>query len=778
MVNFAFCSAFAFLLSVAGNTLAAQKAHFHSAATVGETVTSKDSIPDLAANSTIRTKQSGAWHSADTWMQARVPRAGDVVMIEEGHMVTYAGLSDRSISAIGVKGTLKFDNQPSLLKVGDFLIYRSGRVHAGTTDAPLSKLEIVIANKPIESTADPLEFGTGIVAFGEVRMHGEPKRTWTRLAQELRAGQSEILLSEDPEGWKPGDRLVIPDSRQQSIVGTKSTLRHEWVALQLEEATVSSINGRVVVLAAPLRFDHLGARGTAGMLIALPHVGNLSRSITVRSESATQNRAHILFTERATINIRYATFQDLGRTTAAPLSSSNKIGRYPIHFHHLMGPRNLSNEGHQYAFVGNVVHDCRKWCVAIHNSHWGRITDNVIVGADGAGIVAEQGNERENEIDRNFIVKVGPTITTFYRPIYGGVRANFSDLGWEGSCLWFSGNDNYVRNNVSANCAYAGVMYNGRAAGGFGHHHPLVPRFRGADIAIQSEWYDYKKPARAAPPIVDSHGNEVYASAVGTWVGFSGSAGTIRDALHWHISQHGIYAARNASVIFNDITLINDPSVSASSHYASRGLYLPATTYNSGQMQFSNVRIEGYSIGIFLPGNRAPLSGKLWPGIDATTMELDDMVLRNYVNVADTSANTVPKSTIFRNSLFEPAGAKPHAPLTTKVRMPTIPMDFMGYLEANGRNANVAMPSRLLSYNHNKTSQDVEFFFPQQARDFVMSDRIYPSGSGTRPQHANCPTAGLTNEQCMVQHGIATLGQLAPCTKARTEVDGFLCELR
>jgi hypothetical protein len=103
-------------------------------------------------------------------------------------------------------------------------------------------------------------------------------------------------------------------------------------------------------------------------------------------------------------------------------------------------------------------------------------------------------------------------------------------------------------------------MYNGRSSGGYASNQPLVPRHRGADIALPAEWTSYV--GRPAPIVRDSSGNEVYASAIGTWVGFSGAVGELRNSLHWNIRQQGVYAGRNVSVAFDGFRIVSQRQVS------------------------------------------------------------------------------------------------------------------------------------------------------------------------------------------------------------------------
>jgi hypothetical protein len=94
----------------------------------------------------------------------------------------------------------------------------------------------------------------------------------------------------------------------------------------------------------------------------------------------------------ASIDIRYAQFKDLGRTTYLPLdNTTNHIGRYPIHVHHLGGPMATPANGYQFTLLGNAVDGGSvetkfKWAVTVHGSHYGLIQDNVVYNYNGAAV--------------------------------------------------------------------------------------------------------------------------------------------------------------------------------------------------------------------------------------------------------------------------------------------------------------------------------------------------------------------------------------------------------
>jgi hypothetical protein len=341
--------------------------------------TAHDHIPDFSANFTLSSASNGPWSSANIWSPSRLPVPGDIVRIR--HTVTYDSTTgDADVIGIDAGGMLRFSTaQSTRLHVGTLLVLPNGTLEVGTSANPIPAsftAEIIIQNKALSPSADPDQFGTGLLSIdGKVTMFGAIKTpTFVRTAAEPRAGQTVIQLERAVSGWRVGDRLFIPDSRQ---VDENNKFNSNYV-LQIDEVTVQSVSadGRSITVSPALRYDHRGARDANGTPTVLndgtkflPHVGNLTRNVIVRSESPSGTRGHTLFTQRSDVEIYYAQFQDLGRTRATALdSSTNHIGRYPLHIHHLWGPLNALNTGHQFGIVGNAVNDSLKWPIAVHGS--------------------------------------------------------------------------------------------------------------------------------------------------------------------------------------------------------------------------------------------------------------------------------------------------------------------------------------------------------------------------------------------------------------------------
>jgi VCBS repeat-containing protein len=535
-------------------------------------------IPDFCAVSNpIRSTGSGPWLNSATW-GGTVPGPNSVVVIDMGHSITLDGNGEAAVLCI--EGSLAFSREVNTrLTVGTMLIMRSGTLEIGTAGAPIpadKTAEIVIANAPLNDPelpgydagkpADPDQFGTGILGVGTTRIHGSPKTpTWTRLASEPRAGDTTLKLSSSVTGWRPGDRLILPDTRHLKFDEVANWTRTDP---QWEELAVQSISadGKVITLDRALQFDHWGARDADGQLRLLPHVGNLSRNVVIRSEvpiGSAGVQGHVIFTERADVDVRYAALLDLGRTRAeATAPHTNQIGRYAMHFHHLMGPAATLASGYQYAFVGNAIdggstfHN-RRWAVAIHNTHFGLVADNVAYNYAGALINTEDGSESYNVIERNFVVRGSGT---------GGRLGH----GNEGMGFWFRGPNNYVRGNVAADFDSDDV----EAAYGFKYfmHGACQTCDSLADIKIPTapgqDMSEYVTVDGNNLPILQFENNEVYSAAEGLTYWWLSSKDPVPSANPkpsvfknlriWHVYNVGIYHYPGTRVLFDGLQIFGE----------------------------------------------------------------------------------------------------------------------------------------------------------------------------------------------------------------------------
>jgi len=614
-------------------------------------------VPDFCANPTVTSVASGAWSDAATWSAKRVPGADDRVAIGAGHIVVYDVASDAKIGCVDVRGHLSFATETNTrLKTNNLMVEDQGYLEIGSVAKPIAATvtaEVVIADQTIDRKLDPAELGAGIESLGRISMHGAVKTpTFLRLAAEPLAGQTTLTLEQPAASWKAGDRIAIPDTRQ-----LRDNQRGENYQPQDEKLEIAAVNGSRITLTAPLKFDHKGARSGDDKLEFLPHVGNLSRNVVVRSENPAGTRGHMIFMSRSEIDLRYVEVREMGRTKLGVLDStefdndgkltklgSNQIGRYAIHFHHDFGPKQTPANGYQFTLVGNAVDSAPKWGVTVHNSHYGLVENNVVYNTHGAGIVTEDGTESFNVFDHNFAMRSGGSGDFAPRSGYSGAG---NDPGGEGAGFWFRGPNNYIRNNVAANADTFGF---GLAAGALGDVH--IPAFKGADMSVDKET---KLIDTTDAAVLEFTGNEAY-GAIQTGVAL-GWNGTIANFRAWNPSRHGITATPTDKLIVDTLTVRGDKSILESEFESPSGVWVG--DYLAKSIAIRNVDVQGMRTGVsspFFNSNQKPE-----PGRGDGSMTIENGYFRDYVGVvvgtayrANSATDKPVKTAVVRGSVFEP----------------------------------------------------------------------------------------------------------------------------
>jgi hypothetical protein len=684
-------------------------------------------VPFFCANPTVTTVATGAWSNPATWSTHKVPATNDKVAIGEGQTVTYDALSDVKIECVEVHGKLTFKTDASTrLKVVTILVLESGSLEIGSPARPVAPggvAEIVIADQPFNRDVDPAQIGNGIVSLGNVTMHGDIKTpTFLRVSREPLAGQSLLAFEQAVTGWKVGDVLVIPDTRQ-----LRDAEQGRNYKPQDEKVQVASISGAEVALVAPLVYDHKGSRSTEGKPELLPHVGNLSRNVIVRSENPAGTRGHTMFLSHAGIDIRYAAFKDLGRTKMGILNNTefdsqgqlarigtNQIGRYAVHFHHDFGPRNTPANGYQFTLIGNVVDGSAKWGITVHRSHWGLIQDNVVYDTRGAGIVTEDGSESFNVFDHNFSLRTPGSRDAVQGNGYSSVLPN---PGADGSAFWFRGPNNYIRNNVAADAADAGFGLPGSALGMV-----RIPKFKGADTSQASESVQFNTSEAS---VLEFSNNEAY-GAIQSGVKW-GWSGTIANLTVWHASQHGIIATPTKKLVIEKVKVRGDSTVLASADEHPVGVWI--ANYVSRDVSVVNADIQGTRIGVASPffyGQNSESSG-------GGSLTVEDSYFRTQVGVniatsyTDAPGGLAAKKAVVRSSVFEPlnvGGSRLPAP-------------------------------QAISMNYGMTSQDARPRDPILVYDFNKQ-----AGDNFR-----------------VYYSLQAPATVAPCHGTMPDIDGWVCKL-
>ena len=704
--------------------------------------------PDVVKGDVVRTARDGVWSASATW-PGKFPEAEDTVVVE--HHVILDRTAQVHNVCVQAGGRLDFaPHVPTSLRVVTLQIHRQGSLIIGTPDTPIeATAEIVFAGEPIDLSTDPGQYGTGLIVFGNITMHGRPlAKTFTRLAREPKQGDRVLLLAESvPTGWLPGDRLFIPDTRQHLA------LDRLQFRSQGEEVTVASVDGKQISLAEPLRHDHLGARDVSGRLDLLPHVSHLQRNIILRSEPGAHIRGHVLLAARARVDIRGVGFKALGRTLPtldddtqfdeqgkATKIGNNQKARYALHTHHLIGPKHSNNADFQFQLVNNVVEDALKWAVVIHGSHYGSIKGNIAYGFAGAGFVTEDGTESYNVFDGNMAVGIKAGELANYaisrQRGRGGVKVNMAasyklfgdkpeaeNIGFEGSGFWARLPHNIFRNNVAANVKFSGFNFNGYFRG----TRAIIPAARG-----QSH---HEMIKTRSLPLLGFENNEAYAAPHGIWTAlYAGgrvkgailmtshiNEAVFSDSRIWHTSHSAVLSYHNSKLTFRDMVIRGDVAISSGNREEmSRGFDFNAKPkYENGQIRLNRVDIQGMNIGIDLPAS--PEDGFLdQPNVTV----INAAELANYVNIIEHPSMLHQmdlKTTIIKDVKFEridmPAGdVLPDEPVDLWMQLHLVDYDRDGRVSRR-----IASPSKTYVINYNReVGNNFQVYFLEQDPGFKI----------------------------------------------------------
>lgn len=428
------------------------------------------------ADATVVAKRSGNWSDASTW-DARLPERRARIWIPEGITVTVDGELEEPYEWVRVDGHLRFapDTNTSLA-LETLAVEHNGTLEIGTAREPVGARAVLTfqhRGENIDHIYDPIELSRGLVSTGRVEMHGQPKTSWASVSEVPRAGEMWISLDRAPAGWAEGDTVVLTSSNY----GEDETFQ----ILSIEEAQIRLDHPIANVRQFPV--DPRTGQRYEGLSL---HVGNLSRNVVIRTHPnhAGQRglQGHVMLMHRGGHSIKYAAFEDLGRTTIDPvtdplvgpggardpslcppgITSENVRGRYALHFH-MATPFSEQSVVEGSAVV--VKRGSRLKIGYINHSSNVLFKDNVGVNIDGSTFFTEEGDEVGAFIDNLAIYSVGSNNTTDMLPsgnwgagcpdVYNRRRL---DVGHKGHGYWIHGGGVAVNGNVAAEHAASGFI--------------------------------------------------------------------------------------------------------------------------------------------------------------------------------------------------------------------------------------------------------------------------------------------------------------------------------
>lgn len=749
-------------------------------------VTPTDSIPNFCKDSAVTitaTLDHGAWSNAATWTDTsgihRSVTAQDIVRIPSNITVNFDDPSGVA-TCVGIAGTLSFSRSvSSQLTATHILVFPTGYLDIGNITNPIPNgvtAVIEFADTPINTSSptaygfDPSQFGNGLIGLGKVTMHGAPlAEAFMRVSVEPLVGATTLSFANPVTGWRVGDKVKIPDTRQLQ----NNELGNNYVPQDEERSIVGiSPSGTVLTLASPLNFNHKGARNANGVLEYLPHVMNMSRNVVLRSANPAGVRGHSLFTYRADVDIRYTAFQDMGRTKFTPLDNTtyvqggttnhigtNQIGRYAIHMHHLYGPATPTNPN-QFTLVGNAINQgvashSFKWGIAIHDSHFGLIQKNVVYNTMGAGIVTEDGSETKNIFDNNFIMRVGGSGNR-------GDGRGTTDLAHGGQAFWFRGPNNYVRNNVAAQ-----VVPNVGADGGYGYDffqwytgNVKFPNQPGDDTVTAGQFTTVNSHTQ---PLLEFTNNEVYGSESGLTYWWICAADTVPyppcattfTGLHaWHLFNNAVFHYPSLNITFDGLVDIGDAT---KSNNGGRNIGFYGADYGAPGLVINNSRIENVALGVYPSTAGANVVQTIKNSRIAADIGIKVGTLwTSSYNALGLSPRHVALDNVFFTHV---AGKTAYKSMS------------MSYSPSPVSNPIVTDDVKVTSFNQIPGS-DFQVFFAQQHPGFEMHKYVYNT-DGTMFM-GGCPEAGLTNTQCQNAYGISIAGGVATGTDTVPTIDGIV----
>lgn len=714
-------------------------------------------------------------------------------IVAAGQARTFSGPA--MLSCLGIHGAVTF--APDLvLSAVTVLVYDDGSLTVS------NGAKVTFKDAPFDLALDPEQYGHGLVVLGTLRVNGAVVTAFVKVTSDILAGATTLTLPA-PADWKVGHRLWVPDTHQvvasELLPGFPETNVAARAVDQSEVCTVVAVNALSVTCAAPMRFAHKGAHSPAmngqPALDFYPDVANLTRGVAFRSENPTGVRGHLLVSQRADVQIRGASFSDMGRTRGVRLDSTtfnadgsvkhvgtNQIGRYTVHLHHVFGPA-TTPDPYQFVLADSVLDQNLKWGLSVHNTGWGLVQDNVCVVADGACFVTEDGDEVENTFDHNFGSSVENRHgTAEFAPLFTYDKDATGGTGIRGTTFWFKSMNSRVTRNVAYASRSCIAFYTGNAEDEVdpqvATHLQRIPKFRGADTTVDA---NVTLVQTFLLPMLPIDGNEcVSMSHFGVELWWTQGAIEltkpsypfknlpIKNTTVWNV------LAKDSSGAF--------PGAAVSVHYATAafdgvraisgngGLFAVAVNDSGGMgagpgaSELAHVDARGFDYA-WQHGGQLGLP-KLWRFRDSFYQTVNGFQIGNFGElstmepVTDAFGNSIYLATLeWRNVKFS----------GQKSIQAVFNADTQRGLEGRRR-------IHLNVLDHNGVVGDnLRVYFSGQAPS-APAPAFRPKDPDAVPFDLGCPGGvALTNQQCWDQFHIATLMEVAPATTTlRADIGGLV----
>ena len=385
-----------------------------------------------------QTAGQSLWSDPATWPNAKVPVAGDKVIIARDKDVVL-DVSPPALAGLSIDGKLSFSNDVDLELITEWIMLH-GELAIGSEAAPHTRKATITLTDNV--VGEDVMAGMGdrgiMISGGTLSLHGDRTNAWTKLSRTAEAGSNSIEVV-NAAGWRVGDEIVLAST--------------DFDPRQAETRTVTAISGNTLTLDEPLDYMHFGKitfdvdqRGEVGLL---------TRNIKIHASADAEESffgGHIMAMPSSKMYVSGVELHRMGQNLT--------LARYPIHWH-LVGDA----EG-QY-IKNAAIHDTFSRCVTVHGTNNLQVENNVTYNNVGHCFFLEDGIETGNQFVRNLAIQTKchtskPCEPTNLAP-FGSTSdgLNFETTGQDSeevlipsdntvSSFWITNPDNIYRDNVAA----------------------------------------------------------------------------------------------------------------------------------------------------------------------------------------------------------------------------------------------------------------------------------------------------------------------------------------
>lgn len=387
-----------------------------------------------------------SWHDPASWLGGIVPTATVNALIPSGKTIVVG--DNVQAKSIRINGQLIVAQNKNLTLETNYIqldTYHDALFQIGRELTPYNGSATITFNGGQQQSSAAMGDKYLGAMRGTIDIHGEERKSWTKLAASVSSNATSITLIESVD-WRVGDQIMIAPSGPNF---------HED-----EMRTISNIsNGnKTIHFSQPLSYSHLGVQRSynSGAWVAelRAEVGLLSRNIKIQGDNSGPAGfgGHIMIMHSGKAFMEGVELYNMGQKKEA--------GRYPFHWHM------IGNNGAQQYFRNSSVHHSNNRGITIHDTNSTLVENNVFYHQVGHCVFLEDGTEENTRILNNLVVKTlrPASFEDAMTPSDFGVIPPQQPLASQDqnrspASYWITHPNNTVEGNVAAGTEGTGYWY-------------------------------------------------------------------------------------------------------------------------------------------------------------------------------------------------------------------------------------------------------------------------------------------------------------------------------